>query len=358
MKVDRFPLKLTGFEQDEILWLTRTYANVFGEAASEVLPLKGDAGDRRLLRLRGASTSAIGVVGPSVDENRAFVSFARSFSAHGLAVPCIHAVDDRERCYLEDDFGDTTLALWLEDHRSQDGLDEAAEMMYRRVLDELVRFQIDAADEVDYSLCYQSGVFGIEAMLFDLAYFREMFLTPLVRLPWDEHAFTLEGRQLVAMLQAEQQYFLYRDFQSRNVMIHEDIPRFIDFQSGRRGALHYDVAALLFDSKGRLPAELRLRLLAHYLDRVGERFKVDRARFGYLFEGFAVLRLVQALGAFGNLGLNKNKPGYLSLIPSRLHSLGTLVSEAEIMQQIPYLRRLLIEISGDPAALELPTLDT
>jgi aminoglycoside/choline kinase family phosphotransferase len=140
-------------------------------------------------------------------------------------------------------------------------------------------------------------------------------------------------------------------------MILDDAPCFIDFQSGRRGALHYDVAALLFDSKGRLPADLRQRLLAHYLDRVEERFSVDRRRFGYLFDGFAVLRLLQALGAFGNLGLNKNKPEYLSLIPSRLQGLGALVAEAEFMQQFPDLRRLLLEISGDPEALKLPQLD-
>lgn len=353
----RIPLTPPGYQAEDLAWLMQAFARVFDEAVSDVVPLKGDASDRRLLRLCGRSASAIGVVGPSVDENRAFISFARSFRAHGLAVPRIHAVDDRERCYLEDDLGNTTLAVWLEGHRTNDVPDAEAERMYRLVLDELARFQIDAADDVDYSFCYQTAVFATEAMHFDLSYFREMFLLPLVRLPWDKTAFARDGQRLVTMLQeADQRFFLYRDFQSRNVMILDDAPCFIDFQSGRRGALHYDVAALLFDSKGRLPADLRQRLLAHYLDRVEERFHVDRGQFGYLFEGFAVLRLLQALGAFGNLGLNKNKPEYLSLIPSRLQGLGALVAEAEFMQQFPDLRRLLLEISAEPDALKLPHL--
>jgi aminoglycoside/choline kinase family phosphotransferase len=136
-------------------------------------------------------------------------------------------------------------------------------------------------------------------------------------------------------------------------MIREGRPYFIDFQSGRRGALHYDVAALLYDSKGRLPEDVRTQLLSHYCDGAARRIDLDRDRFLWLFDGFAVLRLLQALGAFGNLGLNKNKPSFLALIPSRLHSLGALVARAEIMNELPALRALLLDISEDPDALTL-----
>ncbi len=345
---------LSALQADDLSWLAQAYQDVFDEAADDITLLKGDASDRRLLRLRGASASAIGVVGPSVQENRAFVSFARAFRQHGLRVPAIYAVDERERCYLEEDLGESTLAAWLEQHRTGEQIDAEAEAMYRRVLDELLRFQIDAADAVDYALCYQTEVFAAEAMYFDLAYFRDMFLTPLVRLPWEKASFTRDGERLVAhLLEAEQRFFLYRDFQSRNVMIHHGVPHVIDFQSGRRGALHYDVAALLFDSKGRLPSEQRTRLLSHYLDGVETRIAIDRERFQWMFEGFAVLRLLQALGAFGNLGLNKNKPSFLELIPSRLRSLSALVADARIMEELPYLRGLLLEMSGNPDALTL-----
>lgn len=345
---------LSALRSEDLTWLATAYAATFSEDATEITLLKGDASDRRLLRLRGAAHSAIGVVGPSLGENRAFVGFARAFRGEGLPVPEIYAVSDGDRCYIEEDLGDITLALWLEQHRQESGLDAEAESMYRRILDQLLRFQIDAADAIDYGLCYQTEIFAAEAMHFDLAYFRDMFLTPLVRLPWEEAAFTADGETLVSLLlEAERPYFLYRDFQSRNIMIRDGLPFFIDFQSGRRGALQYDVAALLYDSKGRLPQDTRDRLLAHYCDGAAARITLDRDRFLWLFDGFAVLRLLQALGAFGNLGLNKNKPSFLTLIPSRLRSLGALVSRAEIMHELPALRRLLLDICEDPDALTL-----
>jgi aminoglycoside/choline kinase family phosphotransferase len=345
---------LSALRSDDLTWLSKAFAETFDEDAREMTLLKGDASDRRLLRLRGASRSAIGVVGPSTEENRAFVGFARAFRREGLPVPEVFAVDEGERCYLEEDLGDTTLAAWLEQHRDDGDLDAEALAMYRRILDELLRFQIDAADAIDYGLCYQTEIFAAEAMHFDLAYFRTMFLAPLVRLPWQEAAFTRDGEKLVSLLlEADRRHFLYRDFQSRNIMIREGRPYFIDFQSGRRGALHYDVAALLYDSKGRLPEDVRTQLLSHYCDGAARRIDLDRDRFLWLFDGFAVLRLLQALGAFGNLGLNKNKPSFLALIPSRLHSLGALVARAEIMNELPALRALLLDISEDPDALTL-----
>ncbi|MDT8324827.1 MAG: phosphotransferase [Bacteroidota bacterium] len=345
---------LSALRSEDLGWLAQAFTAAFSEEAREMTLLKGDASDRRLLRLRGASRSAIGVVGPSAEENRAFIGFARAFRRAGLPVPEIYATDDHDRCYLEEDLGDTTLAAWLESHRDAERLDDEALAMYRRVLDQLLRFQIDAADVVDYGLCYQTVEFAGEAMRFDLAYFRDMFLVPLVRLPWQEAAFRGDGEKLVSMLlQAERRFFLYRDFQSRNIMIRDGHPYFIDFQSGRRGALQYDVAALLFDSKGRLPAHVRTQLLAHYCEGVAARIAIDRDRFLRLFDGFAVLRLMQALGAFGNLGLNKNKPSFLALIPSRLRSLGSLVARAEIMTELPSLRSLLLGICEDPDALTL-----
>ncbi len=345
---------LSALRKADLSWLAEAYKKTFAENATEIHLLKGDASDRRILRLRGDSRSAIGVVGPSIEENRAFVGFARTFRQEGLSVPEVFAVDDAERCYLEEDLGDTTLAAWLENHRDGESVDAAAQAMYRRVLDELLRIQIDAADKIDYSLCYQTDSFAAEAMHFDLEYFRTMFLTPLVRLSWEDAAFARDGEKLVSLLlEADRRYFLYRDFQSRNIMIRHEQPYFIDFQSGRRGALQYDVAALLYDSKGRLPEEVRSQLLSHYCDGAASRIDLDRDRFTWLFEGFAVLRLLQALGAFGNLGLNKNKPSFLTLIPSRLRSLGALVARADIMNALPALRKMLLDICEDPDALTI-----
>ena len=333
--------------------LAAMHARQFGEAAESVQPLKGDASDRRIFRLRGPASSSIGILGPNIPENRAFVGFARAFRGAGLTVPRIFAVSDDHTVYLEEDLGDVTLALWQESL----GPDERERLlaMYTRVLGELLRFQIDAADAVDYGLCYQWDEFGAEAMAFDTAYFRDNFLERIVTVEWDRASFDRESRALIdILLRADRRGFLYRDFQSRNVMIRDDAPWFIDFQSGRRGALHYDLAALLYDSRGMLSESERLLLVARYCDMLEQRQPVNRDEFLFFFHGFAVLRLLQALGAFGNLGLNKGKPAYLALIPSRLVALGQLLRSAEIMHALPSLRELLLTIADDITVISIP----
>ncbi len=334
--------------------LAAMHAAHFGEDAVSIDAMKGDASDRRIYRLRSASRTSIGILGPNDAENRAFTGFARSFRAAGLSVPDVYAVSEDCRSYLEEDLGDTTLALWQEALPAESRL-EGLRDMYTRVLGELLRFQVDAANTLDYSLCYQYPEFGAEAMAFDIAYFREHFLERLMRRAWDRDSFARETGALIdLLLRADRSGFLYRDFQSRNIMIRDGEPWFIDFQSGRRGALHYDVAALLYDSRGNLPESERILLLGRYCDMLEERMPVNRGEFLYLFHGFAVLRLLQALGAFGNLGLNKNKPHFLALIPSRLEALSALLRAAEIMRSLPALRDLLLDIADDPSTLSLP----
>ncbi|MDX9758470.1 MAG: phosphotransferase [Bacteroidota bacterium] len=326
-----------------------------GEEVREVRPLKGDASDRRIFRLHSDRRTSIGVLGPNIPENRAFTGFARAFRAAGLAVPEILAINDHHSAYLEEDLGDMTLAAWGESRG--EGNRPALLAMYERVLAELPRFQIDAADAVDYGLCYQWAEFGAEAMAFDIASFRTHFLERLTRADWPRDVYARDTQALIdILLRADRRSFLYRDFQSRNIMIREGGPWFIDFQSGRRGALHYDVAALLYDSRSSFDETERMRLVDRYCDRVDERRHVDRDEFLYYFHGFAILRLLQALGAFGNLGLNKGKPRYLTLIPSRLTALDGLLRHAEIMRALPALRSMLRALTDDPDALAIPTL--
>ncbi|MBR9974846.1 MAG: phosphotransferase, partial [Bacteroidetes bacterium] len=200
--------------------LAALHARHFGEVPAAVTPLKGDASDRRIFRLASVGATSIGILGPNIPENRAFTGFARAFRAAGLPVPEIFAIADGHGAYLEEDLGDVTLALWQEAL----GVERRAELleMYTTVLGELVRFQVDAADVVDYGLCYQTAEFGEEAMAFDVAYFRTHVLERLMRGEWDRASFDRETRALVGLLQrAPRETFLYRDFQSRNVMIRD-----------------------------------------------------------------------------------------------------------------------------------------
>jgi aminoglycoside/choline kinase family phosphotransferase len=326
----------------------------FSEDVTSIDAMKGDASDRRIFRLRSAGHSSIGILGPNIAENRAFTGFARGFRAAGLRVPEIYAIDDAHRGYLEEDLGDLTLALWQASLPEETRV-EQMRVTYTSVLGELLRFQVDYADTVDYSLCYQYPDFGADAMAFDIRYFRENFLERLVVHEWDRAAFERETAGLIELLlRAERNGFLYRDFQSRNIMLRDGVPWFIDFQSGRRGAPHYDVAALLYDSRGNISEAERMLLVTRYCDLLEQRRPVRRDEFLFHFHGFAVLRLLQALGAFSNLGLNKGKPDFLALIPSRLQALSELLRAAEIMHALPELRSLLFAIADDPSTISIP----
>lgn len=316
--------------------------------------LKGDASDRRLFRLAAEGRSCIGVIGPNIEENRAFVGFARAFRSRGLRVPAILHTDDEGRMYLEEDLGDTLFSDWQRDAFA-DGDRGRVLAMYARILDDLLRFQFDAADAPDYALCYQTRAFDAGAMMKDMLYFRDHVLRRLLQRPWDEAAFVEDAGRFVTMLDAvPREGFLYRDFQSRNIMLRDGVPWYIDFQSGRRGAPYYDAASLLYDSRGGLREDERLELLRGYREGVRARRPVDDEEFAALFDAFAILRLLQALGAFGNLGLNKGKPAYLSLIPSRVDSLGVVARRSVLLRDVPSLHGLLLDLCETPGALRIP----
>jgi aminoglycoside/choline kinase family phosphotransferase len=334
--------------------LAALYRSHIGAEPDDVHPLRGDASARRIYRLRRAAATCIGIVNDHRAENAAFLGFSRTFRAAGLPVPDVLAVSDDGSHYLEEDLGDSTFADWIDMRPRADAERSSVLRMYARVLRDLVRFQIDAADDVDYGLCYQTAVFDRGAMLFDLMYFREMFVETCYRGDWDPAGFERDADVFVdRLLEEDPRWFLYRDFQSRNVMIREGAPWFIDYQSGRRGALQYDVASMLYDARGALAQEERAALLDAYLDDVSTRIPLDRGRWLRLFDGFAALRLMQALGAFGKLGLRFGRISYVAHIPARLQVLGAVARRAETLDGLPALQNLLHAISTPDAPLDL-----
>ncbi|MDX1674011.1 MAG: RNase adapter RapZ, partial [Longimicrobiales bacterium] len=120
-------------------------------------------------------------------------------------------------------------------------------------------------------------------------------------------------------------HFLYRDFQSRNIMLREGEPWLIDYQGGRRGALHYDPASLLYDAKAAIPEPVRDALLEHYLDALEEVIDVDRADFRHRYRGYVVVRMLQAMGAYGYRGFHEGKPRFLQSVPHAARNLELLL---------------------------------
>lgn len=327
--------------------LVRLFTEHFGVEPATVLPIEGDGSSRQMFRLLGPDyENAVGVIGPDADENRAFLSFSRSFREAGLSVPEIYRADEAEGVYIEEDLGDTTLFSALSSARKHEGGDFPSSMLplYRRVVEELPRFQVKGGKVVDYSVAYPRAAFDRQSIMWDLNYFKYHFLK-LAQIPFNEASLEKDFKRLTAFLvKADRTHFLYRDFQSRNIMIREGEPWFIDYQGGRRGALQYDIASLLYDAKAALPDRVREILLARYLDALEEYMPVERDSFLAFYRGYVLVRILQAMGAYGYRGFFERKIRFLQSVPPAIDNIEQLLDSHGLPGEMPELERVLRRI--------------
>lgn len=319
--------------------LNKLFEMHFGAAAERIQPLQGELGGsgRKIIRLSRGKESAIGILYGVHEENAAFLAFSRHFRGHGLPVPEIYGEDLDHGAYLEEDLGDTTLFDFLSLNRSGESIAAPVVELYRKVVAELPRFQIEAGSDLDYSACYPRGSFDRQSIDWDLNYFKYYFLR-LAAIPFNEQALEDDFDRLTnLLLEAPADYFLYRDFQSRNVMLRGVQPFFVDYQGGRKGALQYDIASLLFDAKADLPPELRQQLLNDYLDGLANHIKLDREAFLRYYYAFVYVRVMQALGAYGFRGFYERKPHFLQSVPYALKNIRWLLHNAKLPVELPTL---------------------
>ncbi len=319
--------------------LARLFEQHFHGPVVRVQPVQGQLGasGRTIVRLAGESASAIGILYGVREENVAFLEFSRHFRRNGLPVPEIYAEDLDQGAYLEEDLGDTTLFQLLGANRAGERLAPEVIAAYRKVVEILPRFQIEAARGLKYKVCYPRASFDRQSIAWDLNYFKYYFLK-LAGIPFNEQALEDDfGRLTRFLLTAPRDYFLYRDFQSRNIMVRGGEPFFLDYQGGRKGALHYDVASLLYDAKADLPPELRQQLLDHYVEGLARFTEMSREAFLHHYYAFVYVRIMQALGAYGFRGFYERKPHFLQSVPYALKNLRWLRQHVELPIAIPTL---------------------
>jgi aminoglycoside/choline kinase family phosphotransferase len=335
--------------------LKKLFEQHFRVPVEQVQPLQGQLGGsgRRIVRLGGENSSAIGILYDVREENVAFLEFSRHFRKHGLPVPEIYAEDLSQGAYLEQDLGDTTLFEFLSEHRSGSDIAPRAIEAYRKVVVELPRFQIEAGRDLNYKVCYPRSSFDRQSIAWDLNYFKYYFLR-LAGIPFNEQALEDDfGRLTRFLLTASRDYFLYRDFQSRNVMLHGEQPFFLDYQGGRKGALHYDIASLLYDAKADLPPELRQQLLDQYIDRLGYSIEMQGEVFMRHYYAFVYVRIMQALGAYGFRGFYERKPHFLQSVPYALKNVRWLLHNVELPIALPALMGAFRSMLGSEKLLSI-----
>ena len=319
--------------------LKQLFERHFHAPADRVLPVQGELGGsgRKIVRLSNKSATAVGILYNVREENVAFIEFSRHFRKHGLPVPEIYGEALNEDAYLEEDLGDTTLFEFLSKNRTGDKISPEAVEAYRKVVAVLPRFQVEAGRDLNYKVCYPRGSFDRQSIAWDLNYFKYYFLR-LAGISFNEQSLEDDfGRLTKFLLSAPREYFLYRDFQSRNVMLRDGQPFFLDYQGGRKGALQYDIASLLYDAKADLPPELRQQLLDHYLEVLGGYAAFDRDAFLQHYYAYVYIRIMQALGAYGFRGFYERKTHFLQSVPYALKNVRWLLHNVTLPISLPTL---------------------
>lgn len=318
---------------------------LYADFAGGVSPITGiekipqSGSNRNYFRILTATASYIACFNENVRENKTFVHYARHFRSKGCPVPEIFAINEEYTIYIQEDFGDQSLLKELE----KEGHNEKLYAFFKQSLEALARLQILGDEGLDYSWAITSREFGKQAILSDLLYFKYYFLDTL-EIPYDKERLIDDFEALSTYLtHVDHKYFMFRDFQSRNVMLQDGHVHFIDFQGGMKGALQYDVASLLWQAKAELSDEWKDNLLEDYMDIVERMLdrKIDRVRFVRQYNGYVLIRLLQVLGAYGFRGLFERKAHFLISIPLALRNFKWFLGNKQVGIVLPEFERLL-----------------
>jgi aminoglycoside/choline kinase family phosphotransferase len=321
------------------LLLPKLFEDWAGEPAVKMDQLAQAGSDRRYFRIFGETKQAIGTYNADFKENKAFIRFTQHFWKKGLRVPEIYGENLLNGVYLQQDFGDTQLFSMLPP--VGDEWNDELVQMYQKSLFHLAELQIKGGEGLDYSVCYPRAAFDKQSMMWDLNYFKHYFLK-LAKIPFDEQALEDDFQRFTDyLLLADCNHFLFRDFQSRNIMVQEGEPYFIDYQGGRKGALHYDVASLLYQAKGGVPPSVKKQLFDYYMDKVSSMIPLNRDKFSEEYYGYVLIRCLQALGAYGFRGLYERKEHFISSIPYAIDQIEQILGFIKLPVELPELFKCL-----------------
>ena len=291
------------------------------QGSNRVYTRETDATGRTVIRVDGTNR----------DENRAFIYMSRHFASLGLPVPRVLWVSEDEMSYTQEDLGDTLL------------IDVLTPTLLERAIRALAHIQVTGAKDFDWSVCFPVPAMDERAIRWDLNYFKYCFLKG-TKIEFSEPLLEDDFDRLVRLTSHSEcgltsDTFLYRDCQSRNIMIKDGQPYFIDFQGGRRGPTQYDVASLLWQAKANIAPAMREQMITAYLDELRTlQSGLDEDAWRAALPHFVLLRTLQVLGAYGYRGYFERKQHFLESIPNALRNLSDVL--AGLKDDYPYLHHV------------------
>jgi len=316
------------------------------EKAISFAPINSAGSNRKYFRISGTGKKAIGVYNADIKENLAFIEFTKTFFKSGLNVPEVYAIGKDITTYLLEDLGDQSL-FELRMKEASDSISEITIDYYKKSLSELLKFQFISKEKMDLSYCYPRSTMDRQSILWDLNYFKYYFLKPKNVL-FDEQKLEDDFSKLIDLLsEANQDYFMYRDFQARNIMIHNRKPYFIDYQGGRKGALQYDLASILYQVKAQVPNSTKDELIEHYLTELSKYSDISKERFMIHFYPYVFIRLIQVMGAYGFRGLIEKRSHFIESIPLAIKSLKDSLPSFDFLKDLPELNLCIRELTKE-----------
>ena len=313
-----------------------------GEKALEINAMPSSGSSRRYFRVKTDKRYLIGAFNLNIEENDAFFSFSKHFHECGLPVPEVLAISPEKDVYIQTDLGDDTLFSHVENCLKNDKFDDETIELYKKSLDKLVDFQVIGHKGLDYSKAFPTPEFDEMSIMQDLNYFKYCFLKEQEEISFNETRLDADFQRLAKyILDAPSDFFMYRDFQSRNIMIVNNEPYFIDYQGGRKGPLQYDVVSLLYQVKARIPEEIRAQLINYYKQRISSEKSSLVESFDKYFPAFVLLRLLQVLGAYGFRGLIQKKLHFMQSIPYAIREIMKACNNWSLPFELPELQTVI-----------------
>ncbi|MBE9468881.1 MAG: phosphotransferase enzyme family protein [Bacteroidetes bacterium] len=312
-----------------------------GEKSISSYKLPQSGSNRIYYRITSENKTAIGVFNINKKENIAFIDFSKSFLNNKLNVPQIYDADLSNNIYLIQDLGDYTLFNFIHEKGTTEN---QILITYKDVIDQLIKFQITASKNINYKVCYPRESFDKQSIIWDLNYFKYYFLK-LAKINFDEQELEDDFNNLADyLLTTDCNYFMYRDFQSRNIMLYNNSAYFIDYQGGRKGALQYDLASLLYQAKADLPQNIRDELLNYYICKTKTIININEKEFVKFYNAYVLIRIIQVLGAYGYRGFYEKKSYFIQSIPFAIENLKHVLKKINIPVQLPALNNVLNQI--------------
>lgn len=322
--------------------ISTLYKQVTGQQHDNIELLTGSGSNRQYFRMTGIR-NLIAVRGESIAENRAFIYMARHFHEKGIPVPEVLAVSDDESCYIQEDLGDTLLFNAIANGRNTGIFSNHEKELIRKSITVLPSIQFKGAEGLDFGMCYPLSDFNRRTVMWDLNYFKYCFLKA-TGISFNENSLEDDFEAITdILLGSSSETFMYRDFQSRNVIIKDEEPYFIDFQGGRKGPVYYDVASFLWQAKANFSNEIREEMIETYISEANKFIEINSDEFKKTLHHFVVFRTMQVLGAYGFRGLFERKTHFIESIPYALNNLQTLFKNHS--NEYPYLSKLLMQLS-------------